>query len=160
VAFDAGTGTAEVDDPRLPQRRYAVGTCVQDILSAFFVARAAGWGDHGSPPAVRTFDNGRLFELRYRPVRREKVDLPAPLGRKVPTRVFEVLLAPETGVLEQQGRLFLWVTDDERRIPVRLRAKAPVGWVSAYLESYQPPAAYSSLSAEAGSTPAAWRAGK
>jgi hypothetical protein len=160
VVFDPVAGAAQVEDPRLPQLRYEVGDCVQDVLSAFFVARAAGWGADGALPSVRTFDNGRLFDLRFRPVRREELDLPAPLGPDVPTRAFEVLLVPETGVFEQQGRLMLWVTDDDRRIPVRLRAKAPVGWVSADLESYRPPAAYPSLSAEAGSTPAAWRAGR
>jgi uncharacterized protein DUF3108 len=139
VVFDAPTGRAQVDDARLPQRTYEVGPCVQDILSAFFVARTAGWGVDGAPPAVRTFDNGRLFDLRFRPVRRETLDLPAPLGRRTPVRVFEVQLVPETGVFEQQGRLFLSVTDDARRIPVGLRAKAPVGWVSADLESYRPP---------------------
>ncbi|HVR72114.1 MAG TPA: DUF3108 domain-containing protein [Vicinamibacteria bacterium] len=149
VVFDPGTGAAEVEDPRLPRRRYDVGPCVQDILSAFFVARAAGWAADGNLPAVRTFDNGRLFDLRFRPVRAETVDLPAPLGRNVPARVFEVLLVPETGVFEQQGQLFLWVTDDRHRIPVRLRAKAPVGWVSADLESYRPPAPYSSRNAAA-----------
>jgi Protein of unknown function (DUF3108) len=160
VVFDPLTGVAEVDDVRLSEPRYDVGGCVQDVLSAFFVARAAGWGADGALPSVRTFDNGRLFDLRFRAVRTETLDLPAPLGRRVSTRVFEVLLVPETGVFEQQGRLLLWVTDDHRRIPVRLRAKAPVGWVSADLETYRAPTSYSSLSADAGSTPAAWRAGR
>jgi hypothetical protein len=138
VVFDPRAGTAAVQDERLPKSRYDVGACVQDILSAFFVARAAGWDADGTLDPVRTFDNGRLFDLRFQPARAETLDLPPPLGRKVPTRVFEVMLVPDTGVFEQQGRLFLWVTDDERRIPVRLRAKAPVGWVSADLESYAP----------------------
>jgi uncharacterized protein DUF3108 len=138
VVIDPETGTAEVEDARLPERRYRLGGCVQDILSAFFVARARGWDAEGRLEPVRTFDNGRLFDLQFQPVRTETLDLPAPLGRDVPTRVFEVVLVPETGVFEQQGRLLLWVTDDDRRLPVRLRAKAPVGWVSADLESYRP----------------------
>jgi hypothetical protein len=160
VVLDPEAGVAEVEDPHLPARQYRVGPCVQDILSAFFVARAAGWGRDGALPAVRTLDNGRLFDLSFHPRRLERLDLPAPLGRKVATRVYEVRLVPETGVFEQQGRLFLWVTDDERRIPVRLRAKAPVGWVSADLESYRAPDRYSSRNAAAGSTRAAWRAGR
>jgi hypothetical protein len=159
VRFDPETGAAVVDDQRL-EPRYEVGECVQDILSAFFVARAAGWNADGELPAVRTFDNGRLFDLHFRAARLDRLDLPAPLGRNVGARVFEVMLVPETGVFEQQGRLFLWVTDDERRIPVRLRAKAPVGWVSADLESYRPPGPYSALSAETGSSREAARAGK
>jgi hypothetical protein len=138
VRFDAQSGVAAVEDARLAQKHHGVGPCVQDILSAFFAARAAGFPREGAPAPVRTFDNGRLFDLRFVPLRREVLDLPAPLGKDVPTRAFDVLLVPETGVFEQQGRLQLWVTDDERRIPVRLRAKAPVGWVSADLESYVP----------------------
>ena len=159
VAIDPLKGLAVVHDARLAQKHHGVGPCVQDILSAFFAARAAGWAADGSLPPVRTFDNGRLFDLRFAPVRLERLDLPPPLGRKVPTRMFEVLLVPDTGVFEQQGQLFLWVTDDERRIPVRLRAKAPVGWVSADLESYRGPGVYSSRNAAAGSTRAARRAG-
>ena len=136
VLIDPAAGTAVAEDARLAQKHHDVGPCVQDVLSAFFAARAAGFGPGGAPLPVRTFDNGRLFDMRFEPVRRETLDLPPPLGREVAARVFEVRLVPETGVFEQQGRLLLWVTDDERRVPVRLRAKAPVGWVSADLESY------------------------
>ena len=145
VVIDPAAGVAVAEDARLAQKRYEVGPCVQDVLSAFFAARAAGFAAGGAPPAVRTFDNGRLFDMRFEPVRRETLDLPPPLGRKVPTRVFEVRLVPEAGVFEQQGRLVLWVTDDERRVPARLRAKAPVGWVSADLESYRAPSQGGSL---------------
>jgi hypothetical protein len=160
VVIEPDTGIAHVEDPRLPQKVYRLEACVQDILSAFFVARARGWAADGALPEVNTFDNGRSFALRFRPARGEALDLPAPLGRGVPTRVFEVMLVPETGVFEQQGRLFLWVTDDHRRIPVRLRAKAPVGWVSADLESYRPPAPYSSRKTDAGLSEEARRAGR
>ena len=160
VVIEPGTGVARVEDARLSQKHYRVDACVQDILSAFFVARAEGWGADGALPEVRTFDNGRTFDLSFRPARTETLDLPAPLGPRVPTRVFEVLLVPETGVFEQQGQLFLWVTDDDRRIPVRLRAKAPVGWVSADLESYRPPGAYSSRNTTAGLSAEARRAGR
>ena len=158
VVFDPQTGVAEVEDPRLSapalrRRRVRAGRPVR----VFRGARRGVGPRTATLPSVRTFDNGRLFDLRFHALRTEQLDLPAPLGRRVPTRVFEVLLVPETGVFEQQGRLLLWVTDDERRIPVRLRAKAPVGWVSADLESYRPPTSDSSLSADAGSTPTARR---
>lgn len=160
VVIDPAAGLALAEDARLAQTRYDVGSCVQDVLSAFFAARAAGFAPDGAPAPVRTFDNGRLFDMRFEPVRAETLDLPPPLGRKVATRVFEVRLVPDTGVFEQQGRLLLWVTDDERRVPARLRAKAPVGWVSADLESYRAPVlVHSSRSAVAGSTAAARRAG-
>ena len=70
---------------------------------------------------------------------REHLDLPMPLGPRVPTVVVEPQLLEGTGLFVKEGRLKLWLTDDARRIPVRMRSKVPVGSVSADLESYTPP---------------------
>jgi len=65
--------------------------------------------------------------------------------------IIEPLLQAGTGLFVKKGRLKIWVTDDERRIPVRIRTKVAIGSVSADLESYTPPSAEpaaASLSAE------------
>jgi hypothetical protein len=138
VRFDPDTGRATIDDARLRDRVVRAEPCTQDVLSAFFAARARGFTADGGVEPVRTLDNGRRFDLRFRPAGYDTVDLRPPLGPRVRARVFEVLLVPETGLFEKQGRLLLWVTDDALRLPVRLRAKAPIGWVSAELETYRP----------------------
>jgi hypothetical protein len=56
----------------------------------------------------------------------------------VPTVIVEPLLAEGTGLFVKEGRLKIWLTDDERRIPVRMRSKVAIGSVSADLESYTP----------------------
>jgi hypothetical protein len=93
------------------------------------------------PLRLPVFDNGKSYVLEVRFRRRERLDLPEPLGRKVPTVVVEPLLAEGTGLFAKKGRLTIWLTDDERRVPVRMRSKVAIGSVSADLESYTPPSA-------------------
>ena len=50
----------------------------------------------------------------------------------------EPLLLEGTGLFVKQGRLKIWLTDDARRIPVRMRSKVAIGSVSADLEAYTP----------------------
>ena len=48
------------------------------------------------------------------------------------------MLLAGSGLFVKRGRLKIWLTDDARRIPVRMRAKVAGGSVSADLESYDP----------------------
>jgi Protein of unknown function (DUF3108) len=139
VLFDADSGTAEVQDPKIRQTGFAVERCALDVLSAFFVTRIRGVSED-QPLSLPVFDNGKHYRLAVRLLGRERLDLPAPLGKKVPTVVIEPLLQEGTGLFVKEGRLKIWLTDDARRIPVRMRSKVAIGSVSADLESYEPPA--------------------
>lgn len=139
VTFDPATGAAQVEDPKIRQKSFDVGACALDILSAFFVTRVRGVGD-GRPLELPVFDNGKLYVLGVRLVGRETLDLPRPLGPGVRTLVVEPQLVEGTGlfVKEKGARLKIWLSDDARRLPVRLRSKVAIGSVSADLESYEP----------------------
>jgi hypothetical protein len=39
-----------------------------------------------------------------------------------------------SGIFENKGKLTVWVTDDQRRIPVLMRSKILIGAISAVLE--------------------------
>jgi len=139
VVFGPGSDTAVVTDPKIKETRFDVGPCVLDVLSAFFVARARGLPE-GEGLTLPLFDNGRRYVLSVRLRGRERLDLPPPLGKAVPTMIVEPLLLEGTGLFVKAGRLMIWLTDDARRIPVRLRSKVAIGSVSADLESYHAPA--------------------
>ena len=138
VRIDPVTGTATVEDRKIAQKVFQVGPCALDVFSAFFVARLRGL-NHEGQLTVRVFDNGKLYDLPFRPIGYERLDLPAPLGRQVMTQVAEPVVPKGSGLFTQEGRLLVWVTADERRIPVRVRSKVPVGSVSGDLESYRSP---------------------
>ena len=137
VVMDPVAGRAEVLDRKIAETTFELEPCVLDVLSAFFVTRVRGVPER-EPLRLPVFDNGKSYVLEVRFVGRERLDLPKPLGRKVPTVIVEPVLAEGTGLFVKEGRLKIWLTDDERRIPVRLRSKVAVGSVSADLESYTP----------------------
>jgi hypothetical protein len=139
VTIDPAAGVAHVRDPKIEQTRFEVGPCVLDVLSAFFVTRVRRVSEH-EPLQLPVFDNGKRYVLAVRFIGRDVLNLPAPLGKKVRTVVVEPLLEEGTGLFVKKGRLLIWLTDDDRRIPVRMRSKVAIGSVSADLEAYTPPA--------------------
>ncbi len=138
VRIDPVGGIAQVEDGKIAQKAFNVGPCALDVFSAFFVARLRGLGPDGNL-TVRVFDNGKLYDLPFRHVGYEVLDLPPPLGRRVLTQVVEPVIPPGSGLFAQEGKLLVWATADLRRIPVRIRSKVPIGAVSADLEEYVPP---------------------
>lgn len=137
VRIDPMAGRIEVEDYGAPMTAFDVPPCVLDVLSAFYVARARGVLADESL-AVPVYDSGRLYDLVFRVVGHEVLDLPPPLGRSVPTSIVEAMVPRGSGLFAQEGDLKVWVTDDARRIPVRARTRVAVGSVSADLESYVP----------------------
>ena len=138
VEIDPKTGVARVEDRKVKQKVFHLGPCPLDVFSAFFAARQRGLAKDG-PLTVPVFDNGKLYRLAFKLLGHEVLDLPPPLGRRVLTQVVEPLIPKGSGLFAQEGRLVIWVTADERRIPVRLRSKVAIGSVSADLEEYTPP---------------------
>ena len=137
VRIEPATGVVRVQDPRIQGERYELEPCVLDVLSAFFVTRLRNVSE-GHPLELPVFDNGKHFRLGIRFLGRERLDLPPPFGRKTPTVIVEPQLLEGTGLFVKEGRLKIWLTDDARRVPVRMRSKVPIGSVSADLEEYEP----------------------
>lgn len=138
VTFEPGV--AHVTDPKIKETRFDVEPCVLDVLSAFFVTRVRGVPET-EPLRLPVFDNGKKFLLGVRFLGRETLDLPPPFGKKTKTIVVEPQLVEGTGLFVKKGRLKIWLTDDDRRIPVRMRSAVAIGSVAVDLESYQAPGA-------------------
>lgn len=139
VTFDAA-GFARLRDVKIKETDFEIEPCSLDILSALFVTRLRGVPAEGRLE-LPVFDNGKKFRLGVSLVGREHLDLPAPFGKRTPVLVVEPRLVEGTGlfVKEKGARLKIWLTDDHRRVPVRMRSKVAVGSVSADLEKYEPP---------------------
>jgi hypothetical protein len=138
VQIDPESGVAIVEDRKIRESRFELPPCTLDVLSAFFVTRARGVPE-SSLLTLPIFDNGKRYQLGVRFLGRERLDLPPPLGKRCPTVIIEPMLLEGSGLFVRKGRLKIWLTDDDRRIPVRLRSKVPIGSVSADLERYIPP---------------------
>jgi negative regulator of genetic competence, sporulation and motility len=46
------------------------------------------------------------------------------------------VLEETEGIFKQEGRIWIWVTDDENKMPVILKSKIAIGNVEVKLESY------------------------
>lgn len=80
--------------------------------------------------------DGKLYVVHAKAVRKEKVQTPA--GTFNCIRVEPQMIS---GGVERQERLFIWYTDDERRLPVRIRTEIKVGAITASLRAHSPGAA-------------------
>ncbi len=102
---------------------------VQDILSAFYFTRTQPLNP-GQPFDIDCFSGKHVYPLRVLVHRREKVEVPAGKFRCV---VVEPVLRGE-GLFNQKGKLTIWLTDDERRIPVLMKSKVLVGSIDCRLK--------------------------
>lgn len=105
----------------------------QDSLSVLYYLRVAPMPD-GAVISVPVVSEGKTGEWVVTVMRREMMH--TPMGK-----MMTIVVKPETryqGVLKKQGDSFLWLTDDDRRIPIRLEAKVKVGTVVANLTDFTP----------------------
>jgi hypothetical protein len=87
--------------------------------------------------------DSKLYQVHTKVLRRETVETPAGTFRTV---VVEPTM--EIGGVARDGRLFIWYSDDERHIPVKIRTEIKIGAITATLRSVrggvssiEPPAA-------------------
>lgn len=100
-----------------------------DSISSFYFLRRLQLKP-GKKIHINTFSGGRLFENTFHVVAREKIS--------VKWGTFETLKvlirAVESGSGEKKGESYLWLTDDERKIPVKIKTKSGFGYIESELE--------------------------
>lgn len=99
-----------------------------DVYGSFYYIRYLPL-EVGKSPTVNILDSKRQRRIAVRILRKERIK--TVLG-EVNTIVIQPMVASE-GVFEGKGTVHIWLTDDERRIPVRARTKVTVGSVTATL---------------------------
>jgi hypothetical protein len=107
----------------------AVPQYTQDILSAFYFVRTLPL-EVGKPIDLDHCGDGKLYPLRVLVHGREKVDVPAGTFTCL---VIEPVLKGE-GLFQQKGRLRIWVTDDERKLPVLMKSEILIGTIDVKLK--------------------------
>jgi hypothetical protein len=102
---------------------------VQDILSSFYYSRTVPL-EVGAHFDIDNFADGKVYPLRIVVHRREKIKVPAGTFNCI---VVEPVLRSE-GIFKQTGKLTIWITDDERRMPVLMKSKVFIGSIDARLK--------------------------
>ena len=99
-----------------------------DIYSSFYFIRHQPL-EPGKSVYINLLDSKKLHHIEIRALRRERVKVPA---GEFDTIVIEPMVRPE-GVFEGKRGAYIWLTDDDRRIPVKAQTKVTVGSVTAVL---------------------------
>jgi len=113
---------------------------VHDSLSSFYAIRDQDL-KIGESLSFKVFEGKKNWELVVDVLAKEEITVRAGTFKTIK---IHPLLKYE-GIFRRKGELFVWVTDDDRKMPVLMKSKVKVGSIAAEL------AAYGSLDEEDGS---------
>jgi len=130
TTFNHETRQAHRNDDGVRHEPMEVERFVKDVLGALYYVRTRTF-TVGEVIKIPVHDGRRSYTMEVDVLRKERVRVPA---GEFDCLVIEPKLQSE-GIFLKRGRLLIWVTDDARRIPVKIRTAIPVGSVVARLES-------------------------
>jgi len=110
------------------KKSFDIPSAVFDPLSSFFHLRTRDL-EVGKSVYLKVFDNKKVRDVEVQVVRKEKVEVPAGEFNTVVVRP----LIKSDGIFDRKGVISIWLTDDEKRIPVKLKTKVKIGSVTAHL---------------------------
>jgi hypothetical protein len=107
---------------------------VQDVLSAFYWVRTRDI-KVGDVLHVEAIDNMKTYNLAVKVLKRETVKVKA--GKFDCFKIQPIILGE--GLFKAKGEIFVWITADERRIPIKMKSKIFIGAIDANMIEYIPP---------------------
>ncbi len=129
VDFDPDHHEARYDSGQ----EFPIPPRVQDALSSFYYTRYQALPIGGS----LVFDyhaSRRSAPLQIRVLGRERITVPA--------GTFDCVAIEPTlkagGIFKNSGRLVIWITEDDRRMPVLMKSKLTIGSISVVLQDARP----------------------
>lgn len=128
--FDHFNGIAKTKDGVYP-----IPPNVQDVVSALYLARTFDFVSMrpGQRTEVKNFYKDSAYTLAVRFLGFQKVSVDA--------GTFDCFLVEplikEGGLFKSEGRILIWLTNDDRRIPVKVSTKVAVGSIDAELREYR-----------------------
>ncbi len=129
VTFDHANRTALIvnylDNSR---SNFAITPITYDSLSCFYFARLQN-PEIGKSYYVDVFDGKRLHNTEVKVLRREEVE--TAVGTFKTIVIMPILKT--NGIFSKSGDLYIWLTDDERHIPVKMKSKVKIGSITAKL---------------------------
>jgi len=118
------------------ENTFSVTENVQDIISAFYYLRNHPNIDKlkiGESIVVDMFFDDEVFKFKLKFIGREIIK--TKFGT-APTMIFRPLV--QSGrVFKEEESLLVWISDDENKIPLRIKASLAVGSIKADLESFK-----------------------
>lgn len=109
-----------------------VPSLIRDSLSSFYYVRSLDL-EVGKDINFNTFSSGKLYKTTVKVLARETLDID---GENVATVKIKPL-ARHNDVFNNKGDIFIWYTDDEFKVPVKIRSEIKIGYFTAKLMNFK-----------------------
>lgn len=115
-------------------KQYSIPPYVHDAVSAFYYVRTLDYSKSrvGEKMFLQNFFKDSTYSLAVKFLGRQRIDVDAGTFNCI---IVEPLMK-EGGLFKSEGRVIIWLTDDERKIPVKVSTKVVVGSIEAELREY------------------------
>lgn len=110
------------------EKTFDISPKAQDALSAFYYLRTLDL-KVGDTVYINIFDSGKNYVAEVKVLKKERID--TPLG-SFNTICVKPMLQTE-GIFQRKGDVYIWLTDDDRKIPVMMKSSVKIGPVTAKL---------------------------
>jgi hypothetical protein len=127
--FDQKNLTAKTDEGD-----FAITPFVHDIMSAFYYARTIDYSKFkiGQRVPLQNFFKGKVNPLEIKYLGKQKITVDAGTFNCI---IVEPMVK-EGGLFKSEGRILIWLSDDELKIPVKVNTKVIIGSIDAELKEY------------------------
>jgi len=128
--FDHRKGKAKTSEGE-----YEIPLYVNDIVSAFYLARTFDYSKlkKGDKIHLENFYKNKVYPLDVIYHGKERV--------KVTAGTFDCIivepLVTEGGLFKSEGTILVWLTDDDLKVPVKVKTKIIIGSIDAELTQYE-----------------------
>ena len=136
IVFDAAQKCAiltekDLTRPQAPPKHAenAIPDCVADVVTAFYAVRARPLRV-GTSLLLPINDGAKTYEVTVEVQAREEIQ--TPLGLRPAFRVEPKVFG---GLYRRKGRMLVWFSDDEQRLPLRIKASVAAGTITGTLRS-------------------------
>lgn len=108
---------------------------VNDILSAFYITRTFDFSDMkpGDRFHLENFYNDKVYPLDVIYLGKERITVEAGTFDCI---IVEPLVV-EGGLFKNEGNIIIWLSDDELKIPVKVKTKVIIGSIDSELTAYE-----------------------
>jgi hypothetical protein len=115
-------------------KQYAIPPYVHDAVSAFYYVRTLDYSKSrvGEKMLLQNFFKDTTYSLAVKFLGRQRIHVDAGTFNCI---IVEPLMK-EGGLFKSEGRVVIWLSDDERKIPVKVSTKVVVGSIDAELREY------------------------
>lgn len=132
MTFDHAKGTV-LESADGKEAKYSIPENVQDALSSLYYLRSRNDFVVGKPIMVNVHEDGKTWSVEVQTLGREKIK--TVLGE---FDAIKIKTYPRyEGVFRNRAEIYIWLTDDSRKIPVLMKSAISIGTIVATLVDLQ-----------------------